>query len=153
MSKGRTVAQLSPEQHARKIKSDRERRRKAREDASRGLAPEYDWTHPVPDGHRVKGNSTLYGPDGEVEGQWVESERDSDDPPAVEPVPEGHHIRKVSTLLDGQGKVRAQWLQAPKDEQTRWSQFWQAYARNVEAYKGTAEPAIPPAFVDRETCT
>ena len=79
----------------------------AKKEASRGWAPDHDWTHPVPDGHRVKGNSTLYDADGELAKQWVKSERDSDDPTAFEPVPEGHLIKKVSTLLDGQGKVRA----------------------------------------------
>lgn len=124
-----------------------------RPNASRGYAPEYDWNHPVPEGHRVKGNSTLYGPSGEVEGQWVKSERDSDDPPAHAPVPEGHLIKKVSTLLDGQGKVRAQWLQAPKDEQTRWDEFWAACERHIAKYKGVAAPVVAPKFNDVETCT
>ncbi len=121
--------------------------------ASRGYSPTHGWTHPVPEGHRIKGNSTLYGADGTVEEQWVKSERDSDDPPGVEPVPEGHHISKVSTLLDAQGKVRAQWLQAPKDEQTRWDEFWKACERNAEKYKGAASPTKPPEFSDGDTCT
>lgn len=108
--------------------------------ASRGFAPEADWNHPVPEGHRIKGNSTLYDENGKVDQQWVKSERDSDDPPAVSPVPEGHLIKKVSTLLDAHGNVRAQWLQAPKDEATRWEQFWAACERNAAEYKGAAEP-------------
>jgi UDP-2,3-diacylglucosamine pyrophosphatase LpxH len=128
-------------------------RRATRRAASRGWSPAHDWKHPVPEGHRVRGNSTLYGADGSVEGQWVKSERDSDEPSAFAAVPEGHLVNKVSTLLDGQGKVRAQWLQAPKDEQTRWDQFWAACERNVARYKGAAEPASPPAFSDEETCT
>lgn len=131
---------------------DRMRRLKRRA-ASRGYSPEHDWTHAVPEGHRVKGNSTLYGPDGKVDGQWVKSERDSDDPPAFAPVPEGHLVKKVSTLLDAQGKVRAQWLQAPKDEQTRWDEFWAACERHANAYKGAAEPAPAPELVDEDTCT
>lgn len=131
---------------------DRMRRLKRRA-ASRGWAPEDGWTHPVPEGHRIKGNSTLYGPDGEIEGQWVKSERDSDDPPAFQPVPEGHLVKKVSTLLDAQGNVRAQWLQAPKAEQAAWEQFWAACERNATKYKGSAEPAVGPEFVDEETCT
>ncbi len=122
-------------------------------DASRGWAPEHAWTHPVPDGHRIKGNSTLFGEDGAVDAQWVKSERDSDDPPAFAAVPEGHLISKVSTLLDAQGKVRAQWLQAPKDEQTQWDQFWAACERNAKAYKGVADPVTAPASNDAETCT
>lgn len=128
-------------------------RRLKRRAASRGYAPDHGWTHPVPEGHRIKGNSTLYGADGGVEGQWVKSERDSDDPPAFAAVPEGHLLKKVSTLLDAQGKVRAQWLQAPKDEQTRWDEFWAACERNAKSYRGVAEPAEAPAFVDDDTCT
>src|SRR4051812_5400412 len=67
---------------------DRVRRAEKRA-ASRGFAPELGWTHPVPEGHRIKGNSTLRGPGGEVQGQWIKSERDSDDPPAFQAVPEG----------------------------------------------------------------
>lgn len=128
-------------------------RRATRRAASRGWAPENDWNHPVPEGHRVKGNSTLYGADGSVEGQWVKSERDSDDPPKFEPVPAGHLVKKVSTLVDGQGNVRAQWVQAPKAEQAQWDQFWEACERNVERYKGLAAPVAPPTFADTDTCT
>lgn len=120
--------------------------------ASRGYSPEHDWTHPVPQGHRIKGNSTMYGKNG-VERQWVKSERDSDDPPKFEPVPEGHLIKKVSTLLDAQGQVRAQWLQAPKDEQTRWDEFWAACQRSAQQYAGLAEPVKAPNFIDTEMCT
>lgn len=129
------------------------KRMTAEEAASRGWSPGHDWVHPVPAGHRIKGNSTLYGPDGEVDGQWVKSERDSDDPPAFAPVPPGHIIKKVSTLLDHQGKVRGQWIQAPKGELEQWDQFWSACDRNAEKYKGAAEPALSPAFQDHETCT
>lgn len=127
-------------------------RRAIRRAASRGWAPDQDWTHPVPEGHRVRGNSTLYR-DGEVSAQWVKSERDSDDPPALQPVPEGHHVRKVSTLLDAQGQVRAQWIQAPRTEQEQWDQFWAACERNAAAYRGLARAATPPAATDAETCT
>ncbi len=130
-------------------------RRATKRAASRGYAPEVGWNHPVPDGHRVKGNSTLFGPNGEVGGQWVKSERDSEDVPAatVPALPLGHTIKKVSTLLDGQGNIRAQWLQAPKDEQTRWDEFWAACERNVEKYRGAAKPVKAPKSVEDETCT
>lgn len=120
--------------------------------ASRGFSPEHDWTRPVPEGHRIKGNSTLYE-DGVVAAQWVKSERDSDDPPAFEAVPEGHLVKKVSTLLDAQGKVRAQWLQAPKDEATRWDQFWAACERNAKQYKGAAALTKAPAASNVKLCT
>lgn len=44
--------------------------------AARGHAPSYDMTHPVPDGFRVKGVSTLYGADHTVRQQWVKSQID-----------------------------------------------------------------------------
>lgn len=131
---------------------DRLRRLKKRA-ASRGYAPESAWTHPVPEGHRIKGNSTLFDADGEVDQQWVKSERDSDDPPAFEAVPEGFLVKKVSTLLDGQGKVRSQWIQAPKAEAARWEQFWAACERAVERYRGMAAPAPAPANSDDSMCT
>lgn len=125
---------------------DRLRRLRKRA-ASRGFAPEAGWNHPVPEGHRIKGNSTLFNADGGLDAQWVKSERDSDDPPAFEAVPEGFLVKKVSTLLDGQGQVRAQWVQAPKDEATRWEQFWAACERATEKYKGVAAP-VPLSSVE-----
>lgn len=41
--------------------------------AAQGVAPEYDMTHQVPFGFRVKGVSTYYSEDGTVRGQWVKS--------------------------------------------------------------------------------
>lgn len=43
--------------------------------AQRGLSPEYDMVHPAPEGFTVKGTSTLYGPDGEIKGQWVKTQQ------------------------------------------------------------------------------
>lgn len=123
------------------------------ETASRGWAPECDWTHPVPEGHRIKGNSTLYNGDGTVDQQWVKSERDSDDPPAYEPVPPGHLVEKVSTYLDGQGKVRGQWVTAPKEKEAQWHAFWTACERSVQAYKGLADPIAQPAQAEDALCT
>lgn len=128
-------------------------RRAIKRAASRGWAPEHDWVHPVPDGHRIKGNSTRYNGSGGVDQQWVKSERDSDDPPQFQPVPENFMIKKVSTLLDAQGKVRAQWLQAPKNEQTQWDEFWAACERNAKSYKGLASPVKAPVYADKETWT
>jgi hypothetical protein len=127
-------------------------RRAHKRAASRGYSPDHGWNHAVPEGHRIKGNSTLFK-DGDVEAQWVKSERDSDDPSPFAAVPEGHHIKKVSTLLDSQGNVRAQWLQAPKDEVEQWGQFWAACERNVKKYKGAAAPTKAPKSNDAETCT
>lgn len=128
-------------------------RRAIRRAASRGWAPESDWVHPVPEGHRIKGNSTLYNGSGGVDQQWVKSERDSDDPPQFQPVPENFMIKKISTLLDAQGKVRAQWLQAPKNEQAQWDQFWEACENSVKSYKGLSAPVKAPSSTDADTWT
>ena len=42
----------------------------------RGYDPEYDMTHPVPQGFAVKGVSTYYDEDGKIKGQWVKSHED-----------------------------------------------------------------------------
>ena len=44
--------------------------------AAKGLSPEHDMTHLVPDPFLVKGVSTLYGSNGEVASQWVKSRAD-----------------------------------------------------------------------------
>jgi UDP-2,3-diacylglucosamine pyrophosphatase LpxH len=45
--------------------------------ARKGWSPKHDMRHPVPDGFRVKGVSTLYRPDGSVSAQWVKSAEDA----------------------------------------------------------------------------
>jgi hypothetical protein len=50
--------------------------RMKRKAADAGYSPEYDLTHPVPDGFKLKGTSTLYSEDGAVKVQWVKSEAD-----------------------------------------------------------------------------
>lgn len=44
----------------------------------RGFAPEFDLTHPVADGQKLKGASTLYREDGTVAAQWVKSTADEE---------------------------------------------------------------------------
>lgn len=44
--------------------------------AKRGLSSDVDYK--VPAGFSVKGESTLYGPDGEVKGKWVKTDRDQE---------------------------------------------------------------------------
>lgn len=41
--------------------------------AAKGFSPEHDMVHQVPDGFLMKGQSTLYGKDGEVKLTWVKS--------------------------------------------------------------------------------
>ena len=44
--------------------------------AKQGYSPEHDWSHAVPDGHKIKGVSTYYNEDGNVSAQWVKSQTD-----------------------------------------------------------------------------
>lgn len=45
----------------------------------RGYAPQFDQTHPVPEGQVIAGVSTLYGDDGKIRAQWVKSRADLDE--------------------------------------------------------------------------
>lgn len=49
-----------------------------KEAALRGYAPDYDMTHAVPDGFKVRGVSTYYDRDGQARGQWVKSAADEE---------------------------------------------------------------------------
>ena len=51
--------------------------------AKRGFAPSHDMTHPAPEGFTVKGVSTLYGPDGDVRGQWVKTQQSAENAQAA----------------------------------------------------------------------
>lgn len=44
--------------------------------ARKGWAPDFDLTHEVPDGYKIKGVSTYYGEDGKPRAQWVKSTED-----------------------------------------------------------------------------
>jgi hypothetical protein len=46
--------------------------------AKRGYSPENDWSHPVPDGHKIKGVSTFYDEKGRPVRQWVKSQTDEE---------------------------------------------------------------------------
>lgn len=107
----------------------------------------------VPNGHRVRGNSTLADGDGNVSLQWRKTERDSADPPRHEPVPSGHAVSKVSTLLDATGKVRAQWIQSPKAEATRLEEFWLAHNASAAEYVVPVRPTRAAPLSDADLCT
>lgn len=120
--------------------------------ASRFLRPP-DFQQVVPEAHRLRGNSSLLDQNGSVLKRWVKTERDSDNPPAVDVVPAGHLVKKVSTLLDGQGQVRAQWIQAPKAQQALWDDLWKACETHMGAYKGVAERTPAPIANDKNLLT
>lgn len=60
-------------QHSAVSRRVRELKAKA---AKAGYSPDHDMIHPVPEGYRAKGVSTLYGEDGQVKAQWVKSQLD-----------------------------------------------------------------------------
>lgn len=87
-----------------------------------------DWAKTMPEGQRLRGNSTLLDSVGGVREKWVKTERDSEDPPDP-PVPtEGFSVKKVSVNTDAQGFERQRWTQHVKDEQTRFEEFKSAVA-------------------------
>lgn len=51
--------------------------------ARQGFAPANDMKHPAPEGFTVKGVSTLYGPDGDVKGQWVKTQQSAENAQAA----------------------------------------------------------------------
>lgn len=46
--------------------------------AARGFSPEHDMKHEVPEGFKLKGTSTCYGPDNEIKQQWVKTCEDKE---------------------------------------------------------------------------
>ena len=73
--------------------------------ARRGIAPESDWTKPVPEGYRVKGVSSLYDGDGQLRAQWVKSQIDPERMEAI--------VREALAAMSSTIK-RAKPVPAPK---------------------------------------
>lgn len=130
----------------RKSITDRLRRRGLR-------AGDYLARVAVPDGHRVRGNSTLEGPDGQTDRRWIKTERDSDDPSKYPDVLPDFTVVRQATQLDGQGKVRSQWLSSNKDQATRWDQFWASCGRATAQYRGIATAGAAPKVTESRLLT
>lgn len=135
------VGELTPEEHEARKKADRERWHRRKHGRK------------LPEGQRLRGVSTLRGPNGELLREWEKTERASDDPPKFEPVPPGHVVRQTATFVDGQGQVRGQWITARPEEQTRWASFWAAAERAAEAYAGRARPSAVQHRTDATSLT
>ncbi len=111
-------------------------------------------TPAIPEGHELKGLSTLTGPDGEERGAWAKTQiAASEAGPEHAPVPEGHLVKKTSTAYGPDGTVRMQWVQASADEARRELAMREAWARHAAEYAGLASVSTPPATVDAETIT
>lgn len=70
----------------------------------RGWAPEFDYTHPVPEGFLLKGNSTLRGPNGEIKLQWIKSQADQE---------QWERIAKAAIAAMSEDIPRAEPIKAP----------------------------------------
>jgi hypothetical protein len=118
---------------------------------ARGLNIEdYIGRSTVPDGHRVKGNST-YEQDGKPPSRWIKTEQDSSDNDARVPVvPPAFAITDVSSNIDGQGNVRQQWISSSQAEGDRWNAFLAACETHAAKYKGLAKAAKAPKAADEQ---
>lgn len=78
-------------------------RNRRQEAAMRGLLG----TKPVLPGFALKSTSTQFGPDGEVQREWVRQGRAPGEEFAP---PEGHTVKGVSALVDQNGRTIQQWI-------------------------------------------
>lgn len=69
LTAGKKTADIAAE-YGLTVRAVRSRKAKL---AAKGFSPEHDMTHQVPDGFLMKGQSTLYGKDGEIKLTWVKS--------------------------------------------------------------------------------
>lgn len=133
--------------HARRTPEARARRNEKRK-LRRAAQRERERAQGVPEGMRLRGVSTLYGEGGQagghVGGQWVKTERDSEEPPKYA-VPAGHG--PTATLVDGQGQIRAQWLGPARGAQDK-SEAWLHAMRQTAELPARSEPVPAPEWVD-----
>lgn len=126
-----------------------------RQNAARaGYAPENrpPWSQALPEGHEVKGMSTLVDADGSSLKQWQKTQRAPDDEPAHAVIPEGHNITATSTMLDREGRAIVQWVRAEHAAAAREAAFWEA-ARAASATITPLAPLARPKGVFRKSLT
>lgn len=99
-------------------------------EALSGNAPDFDLTHPLPEGLTLKGTSVRYGKDGDVDQFWNKSKPAGRDPDEVVQLPDPKRITKVSTLYDHAGQVTAQWV-AEKPEEAHREALWRLFAAEL----------------------
>jgi hypothetical protein len=119
----------------------------ARNAAQQGDAPEYDITHPLPDGLKIKGTSIRYDGDGNIDQYWNKSGlqgRDADD--AVK-LADPKKITKISTNYDAQGRITQQWVSEKPEDKAREA-LWIVAAKAMASELPRAEPLPAPDFVD-----
>jgi hypothetical protein len=104
----------------------------------------------VPEGHRVKGNSTLVDGAGNVDARWIKTQLDPKDPPKFEPVGKGFAVQRVSSYVDSEGKVAAQWVSSDREKEDKFQAFWTAAREAAEEFRGLVDPVPAPAFADSD---
>jgi hypothetical protein len=95
-----------------------------------------------PPGFVIKRNAAQYDGDGNLQKQWVATDRDAGD---FFDVPEGHVVKGESALVDPQGRVLAKWV---KTREGSGPGVAEAFRKVFAEYEGAA-PLIPaPAESD-----
>ncbi len=92
---------------------------------------------------QLKGQSILYGPDGEQRGRWDKTTREGRAPEDVEHLPDPKKVTKISTLYDQTGRVTQQWI-AEKPEDAAREALWRAFALEMAAKVTPLKPIAAP---------
>lgn len=114
-----------------------------RKAAQQGYAPDFDITHPVPDGLTLKGTSIRYDGDGNIDQYWNKTRVQGRDIEDVVQLPDPKKIVKVSTLYDQQGNITQQWVsEKPEDAQREalWRECAAAMASELPRVDATPAP-------------
>ena len=103
-------------------------------------------TKPVLPGYYLHRTSTQFGPDGELQREWVQQKPEPGEEFAV---PDGHIVKGVSALLDAEGRTVQQWVKTREGNAPVLSD---AIKTALQSY----EPApliSPPSFTNDDLLT
>lgn len=95
----------------------------------------------IPEGHELKGLSTLANADGSVREAWHKTHLLGESPEALPP---DFTVKKISTFTDAEGNQRAQWTSAERDKEELYKVFTEALKDHAEGYRGLVEPIEAP---------
>jgi len=124
----------------------------ARHMARRGLAPDYDLVHEVPDGLALKGTSIRYDQDGEITQYWNKTRMAGQEPEETVQLADPKRITKVSTLYDQEGKITAQWVSEKPEEKAREA-AWESFAKALAQDLPRAEPIQTEGTLNKDLCS
>ena len=88
----------------------------SRQAAQQGYAPDFDLTHPIPEGMTSRGASIMYDGEGEIRQIWNKSKPAGRHPEEVIKIEGRKKITKVSSLYDQQGNIAQQWVSEKPDD-------------------------------------